>query len=173
MRLGPDWYLENSRTALWQRPHIPIKGFVIDPTIVVALAFFEHLRTGIIEAAGTTPLVAPASIETDLVHLGADAVRSGLLDFAEAYDLAAFFKALPVRHISASPGLTIELRADRGVSARHAPYVAVAREYACTVMTYDVRLTRLCRRLHVPRLRYAAGHKIHWWSHSNAPSPNR
>lgn len=173
MRVGPDWYLENSRTALWRRPPIPIRGLVIDPTIVVALAFFEHLRTGIIEAAGTTPLVAPASIETDLVNLGAEAVRSGLLDLAEASDLVAFFNAQPVRHISTSPGHTIELRAGKGVSARHAPYIAVARDHACTVMTFDEELTRLCRRLHVPRLRFVAGHRIHWRSHSNASSPNR
>ena len=165
MRLSPDWYLENSRTTLWRRPDIPIKGLVIDPTIVVALAFFEHLRTGIIEAAGTTPMVAPASIETDLVNLGAEAVRSGLLDLAEASDLVDFFNTQPVRHISASPRQTIELRTDKGVSARHAPYVAIAREYAGTVMTFDVELTRLCRRLHVPRLRFVAGHKFHWRSH--------
>gem|GEM_PF-3093056 len=175
MQISTDWHLENSRTAMWRRRDAPIDRIVIDPTIVVAMAFYEHMRVDLISAFADSQILVPTTISADLMNMGAEAVSSGHLDQNEVVSMLGFLAELPVRTINPLPENWIELQTTESMCKRHVPYLAVAIQHLGTVMTFDQHLIGACRRLRIPRMRFSALHRLQWKpnlnrAHSMEPS---
>lgn len=155
-----DWHLENSRTARWHRPDLPVQGIVIDPTVVVSLSCFSRFRKGIEWATRSAQLFAPLRIEDDLLLLASRLESSGTLSRQGTAHILKYLDDFPIALVNPDHSIKREYWLEHRFSPQMIGYLATAKQKSATILTFDPDMIRAARQLRIPRYRFVARHRL-------------
>lgn len=149
-----DWRLENSRTAARYLPDWA-SCTVLDPPTVVAYLCLEKYRLGIEHILRDSRIAVPERFDGDLTELIDRLRRKDRITPEEAESIAFSWHQVPIRRVSTDAVTLLDWATEKQVGPKTGAYLNTACRVRGTVLSFDPIMISACRRLRVPRFRYA------------------
>jgi predicted nucleic acid-binding protein len=115
---------------------------VIDASALVELLLQTKRGPAVLQAIGSTEMVAPDVINPEVLSSLRRLERIGQLSSGRADLAVEHLLAAPVRRLATLPLLPAAWTLRANVTASDACYVALARDLGCALVTGDLRLSR-------------------------------
>ncbi len=122
---------------------------VIDASALIAVLAGEPEREHLLSLTIGANLIAPPSVHWEIGNAFSAMLRRGRTDLSTVLDALSLYGEIPIRFVAIELAESVEMAGRLGIYAYDAYLLTCARRYRAPLLTLDVPLRTLARRVDV------------------------